>query len=179
MSMHRYLTVGLVALTLGLLVVPRVQAGKGTTKADPNAEFVKKAIQRGTAEVAFGQLSVQRAGSPQVRQLAQRIVDDHIKADNELMDLARTESFEAPEELDPEHRAMKARLSGLTGAAFDHEYLEAILKDYVRYITFIREYAQHGKNTSLTSWAARTLVMLRKNQQLASVTTQDIKAASR
>jgi putative membrane protein len=176
--MHRYLTVGLVALALGLLVVPRVQAGKGTTKADPNAEFVKKAIQRGTAEVAFGQLSVQRAGSPQVRQLAQRIVDDHIKADNELMDLARTESFEAPEELDPEHRAMKARLSGLTGAAFDHEYLETISKDYVRYVALLREYAQHGTNTALTAWAARTVVMLRRHQQLASVTAREIKPPS-
>jgi putative membrane protein len=179
MTMHRYLTVVLAGLALGFLA-SGVHAGTVAAKTDPDAEFAKNAIQKGMAEIAFGQLAPQRAGNPRVKQLAQHIVEDHVRLDDELMDLVRNETFnetfEAPKELDPEHNVTKARLSVLTGAAFDHEYLDAILKDYVRYITFIREYAQHGKNTSLTSWAARTLVMLRNNQQLASVTAQEIKA---
>jgi predicted outer membrane protein len=80
--------------------------------------------------------------------------------------------------LDPEHQAIKARLSVLTSAAFDHEYLDAILKDQVRYIALLRDYAQRGKSPALTSWAAATLPMLRRHQQLANVMAGEIKPPS-
>jgi putative membrane protein len=178
MSMQPCLTVLLVALILTISAA-RADARPVAIKTNPNEAFATHAMQRGMAEVAFGQLAVERATNAQVKQLAQRIVADHVRLDEELMDLARNEGWEAPDNLDPEHRTTKARLSVLTGAAFDHEYVNAILEDHARYIALIREYAQHGKNAALTSWAARTLVTLRRNQQLASVRAEEIKAASR
>ena len=44
--------------------------------------FVKKAMQGGMAEVQLGQLTLQKTSNDQVKQFAQRMIDDHTKLKN-------------------------------------------------------------------------------------------------
>ncbi len=51
--------------------------------------FVKKALQGGMAEVQLGQLTLQKSNNDQVKQFAQRMIDDHTK-------LGRTDEASRP-----------------------------------------------------------------------------------
>src|SRR5512140_2446637 len=102
----------------------------GTTAATSPAsddQFATKAAQAGLAEVELGRLASQKAQSPEVKQFAEQMVNDHTQANQQLKQAAA--GMNIPESLDPEHQALKDKLSGLSGNDFDREYIKAQLKD--------------------------------------------------
>lgn len=60
-------------------------------------KFVRDAAKGGAMEVQMGRIGVQRAQNPAVKQLAQRIVDDHTKANAELRQLASSKGITLPD----------------------------------------------------------------------------------
>ena len=60
-------------------------------------KFVRDAAKSGAMEVQMGRIGVQRAQNPGVKQLAQRIVDDHTKANTELRQLASSKGITLPD----------------------------------------------------------------------------------
>lgn len=59
-------------------------------------KFVKDAAKGGMMEVHMGQLGIQKAQNEQVKQYAQRLIDDHTKANAELKQLAATKGIQLP-----------------------------------------------------------------------------------
>ena len=59
-------------------------------------KFVMKAAEGGQAEVQLGQLALTKASSAEVKQFAQRMVDDHSKGNTELAQLAQTKGIVLP-----------------------------------------------------------------------------------
>ena len=53
----------------------------------------------------LGQLALQKGTSPQVKQFAQRMVTDHTQANQELMQLAKTQNLDLPTQVDAKHKA--------------------------------------------------------------------------
>src|SRR5262245_29686719 len=70
------------------------------------AVFVQKAAQDGMTEVELGKIALVKSKNAQVREFAQRMVNDHGKANQELASLAKTKGIDAPRKLDAEHQAM-------------------------------------------------------------------------
>jgi putative membrane protein len=64
--------------------------------ASEDKNFATKAAEAGMAEVDLGQLAVRKAGSEEVRQFARRMVEDHNKANAELMQLAQSKEISLP-----------------------------------------------------------------------------------
>jgi putative membrane protein len=82
-------------------------------------KFATEAAQGGVAEVEMGQLALQKATSPEVKQFAQRMVSDHTQANQELMQLAKSEGMDLPSQVDAKHKSAMERLQGMNGSAFD------------------------------------------------------------
>lgn len=70
------------------------QATAALDKAD--SDFLTDAAQDGTMEVQMGRLAVDKATNPDVKQFAQRLIDDHSKANSELMALASQKGLTLP-----------------------------------------------------------------------------------
>jgi predicted outer membrane protein len=81
-------------------------------------DFVTKAAQDVMAEVALGELAARQA-SNQVKQFAQRMIEDHTKANNELKELASKEGITFPSDISAKQKALQDRLAKLSGAEFD------------------------------------------------------------
>jgi len=156
---------------------PRPPSRQPANAKTTDQDFVKEAAQAGIAEVTLGKLALQRAQNPYVRQFAQRMVDDHSRANHELTDLAKNQGVEVPNEMNAEQRNTSARLATLAGAAFDREYMRAVVKEHTRNVAVFRSYSQNGKNEEMKSWAAKTLPTLRRHEQLAGSTAAELGAS--
>ena len=81
--------------------------------------FVTEAAGAGMAEVAHGQLAVQRASNQEVKNFAQRMIDDHTKANQELMQLAMNKGISLPHDkhMQSTKQSGQSGQSGQTGQA--------------------------------------------------------------
>src|SRR5262249_9556246 len=95
------LGVAFVASTLSLAAQTSTTAPKThpqTMKTKTAAEmadrhFVKTAAEGGMAEVQLGQLAVEKASNPKVKDFGQRMVTDHGKANDELKSIAASKNI--------------------------------------------------------------------------------------
>jgi putative membrane protein len=163
---------GLVALTCALtwsVVKGQEPAASkpGQKPASADAPFIGNAAMDGLAEVELGRLAMQSASSSDVKQFAQRMVDDHSKAGDELKGLASRKSVELASKVDRQHRAVRDRLAKLKGAAFDKAYMGQMVTAHLQAVTLFQEEAQKGQDPDVKAWAAKTLPTLQEHLKMA------------
>jgi putative membrane protein len=145
---------------------PQAQQPTGALSRS-DRDFVTKAAQDGMAEVALGELAARQASNNEVKQFAQRMVDDHSKANNELKELASKKGIAFPSEVSAKQRASQDRMAKLSGADFDREYMRAMVKDHDSAVALFEKESRSGSDPELKAWAEKTLPVLREHQKLA------------
>jgi putative membrane protein len=121
-----------------------MNAGPAMDKA-----FVKKALEGNVAEVQMGQLALQKSSDDQVKQFAQRMVDDHGKMLDQLKPAAQAMGVKVPD--GPSKGAMKNmdKMKGLSGDAFDQAYIKDMVKDHKKDSSEFKQEAQNTQNPQL------------------------------
>jgi putative membrane protein len=141
------------------------------TKHNANAkidnEFMMKVAESGMAEVELGQLALKQASSEDVKKFAQRMVDDHSKANEELKSLAASKTVTLPTAASQKHRAMIDRMAKLSGAEFDREYMKHMVKSHESGVALFEKQVQKGTDTETKAWAEKTLPTLREHKTMA------------
>jgi putative membrane protein len=132
-------------------------------------KFMMMAAMGGMAEVQLGQLALQKTSNDQVRQFAQRMVDDHTKANNDLMQIAQSKGVTLPTTPDPKDASLMTRLQGLSGAEFDRVYIrEAGVKDHERTAKLLeKETNKNNADADVKGWASRTLPTVQDHLRMA------------
>jgi putative membrane protein len=155
------------ALSVAPLLAQAGGSSASTTGSNADHGFVTEAARGGMAEVELGQLASEKASNDEVKQFAQRMVQDHTKANNELKSLAQSKNINLPTDLDAKSKATKDRLSKLSGPAFDRAYMQDMVTDHRKDVSDFRKESQSGKDTEVKAWAARTLPTLEEHLKLA------------
>jgi putative membrane protein len=106
-----------------------MNGGAGKISAD-DKHFMKDAMEGDMAEIQLAKLAQQKASSDQVKQFAQRMIDDHTRLDSQMKPMAQQFGVEAPTELSAKHKAVEAKLQGLSGDKFDQEYIRSMVADH-------------------------------------------------
>lgn len=133
-----------------------------------DGKFMMTAAAGGMAEVELARLAQERAASDAVKQYAQRMIDDHTKANQELMQIASTKGVTLPTGPDAKHMALMERLRGLSGAAFDSTYIkEAGVKDHQSMEKLFRNETTKGKDADVMAFATRTLPTVQDHLRMA------------
>lgn len=122
--------------------------------------FAMKAAQGGMAEVKLGQLAADKAANPDVKAFGQQMVDDHTKANDDLKATAEKEGMTVPTDLDAKHQAMYDKLNKLSGPAFDHAYVNDMIKDHEQDVKEFQKEANNGKDPQMKEFASRTLPVI-------------------
>jgi len=130
-------------------------------------DFVMDAAMGGMLEVELGRLAAQQGTSDAVKQFGQRMVDDHSKANAELMTLAQSKGITLPTALDDKHRNEVTKLSAKTGADFDRAYSKLMLSDHEKDVSEFEKESTKGTDPDLKAFASKTLPTLQEHLQLA------------
>ncbi len=134
--------------------------------ADP-ASFVKMAAQMGMTEVEVAKLAARKGQDEQVREFAQRMIQDHSTANKELAGLAQRKGWSVPTSLDSEHQAVVQKLSTKSGADFDGAYSKQMMADHEKTVALF-ESASRSSDAELASWAKKKLPTLKEHRHMAS-----------
>ncbi len=136
-------------------------AAAAKTPSTTDADFYTKAGQAGLAEVELGKLAVQKAQNAEVKKFAQKMVDDHTKAANELKELAAKKGKELPADMDSSHKSTLEKLKGLSGADFDKAYVDAMVDDHEDAVDLFENESEDGTDADTKAFAAKTLPTLK------------------
>jgi putative membrane protein len=117
----------------------------GTVGADNNREFLTKAMDANMAEIEIGRLALEKASSADVKRFAQMMVDDHSKALDALKPIASRGGVPMVAQLDDAHRDLRDRLSRLSGAEFDREYMRAMVDGHEEVVNLLQTRANEDR----------------------------------
>ena len=153
------------------------KASAGQTMAD--TKFMKEAAQGGMAEVALGQLAVEKASNADVKKFGQRMVDDHSKANDKLKQLASQKNVALPQDLNAKDKATKASLEKLSGEQFDQAYMKDMVKDHKKDVGDFQRESKAAHDPDVKQFAADTLPTLEDHlKQAESITSAGSATAS-
>jgi len=138
-------------------------------------KFMEKAARGGIAEVELGKLAAQKAAAAEVKQFGQRMVDDHGKANDQLKQLATSKGVNLPTDLDRSTKREIDKLSKLSGADFDREYMKHMVSDHKKDVSEFKSEARKAKDADVRQFAASTEPTLEQHLQLAQSTEQAAK----
>ena len=141
-------------------------AGHDMGRMTSDTKFAMAAAMGGMEEVQLGQLAAQKGASDEVRQFGQRMVDDHTKANQDLMQVASGKGLTLPTALDAKHQADVQKLSALSGDAFDRAYVKMMVKDHKKDVAEFQKESARGADADIKSFAARTLPTLQEHLQM-------------
>ena len=107
--------------------------------------FVRKALQGSLAEVQLGQLALQKSSSDDVKQFAQRMIDDHTKLSDEMKQVAQQLNVKIPDSPSGKDKSTMKKLQALNGDEFDKAYIKDMVKDHKQ---DEKDFAEEAKNTT-------------------------------
>lgn len=128
--------------------------------------FMNTAAAGGMAEVKLGKMAEQKAQNADVKAFAQKMVEDHSKAGDELKQLAEQKKVMLPPDVLPVHKQLMEKLSKLNGADFDKEYVKAMVEDHKKDVTVFENASKTAGDADVKEFATKTLPTLKMNLQL-------------
>jgi putative membrane protein len=146
-------------------------AGTTGKAASGDQKMMRDIAYSNISEVAAGKLALERSQSDDVKSYAQKMIDDHTKAQQELQTLADGKGVKLPAEPDAKHKAMAKMLSSLKGDAFDKRYLkQGGLNDHENTHKLLERVQAKAKDADLQAYAAKTIAAVDQHLTLAEET---------
>lgn len=149
-----------VATTTVVPATPRLAAA--------DLQFIAVAAGSGMYEVEAARLALTRAASPQVRAFAQMLADHHAAGNNELMALVSSKGQRVAPGLPPALQQKVNTLSGLSGEAFDREFIRTTgVQDHLAAVAAFEQGRRSVADRDLAAFIDKTLPVLRSHLQEA------------
>lgn len=149
-----------------------------TDNLEEDSDFVVEAASSSMMEVELGQLAVQKASSQEVKNFAQKMVDDHSKANQKLKQIAQKKNIALPGAVGEDHKKHIDDLREKSGREFDKEYMNLMVDEHKEDVNKFEEAANDLNDNELKSWATETLPTLRQHREEAERINETIKERS-
>jgi predicted outer membrane protein len=103
-----------------------------TLYAHHGTQFLSRTMEMNTAEVQLGEMAMKKSQNPQVKDFAQMLVHDHNQALDKIKQLRADRGVKETGDvkLTPEHQRTSDRLSRLSGADFDREFMATMVSGH-------------------------------------------------
>jgi putative membrane protein len=117
-------------------------------------KFLATAAQSDVNEIKLGQLAEQKASNPAVKAFAKKMVTEHKQMTASMKPFATQWGVAPPTDLDSDHQEVYQKLNGLSGADFDKEYIDGMVKDHAKALD---EFTSEAKSTKDAAFRAAVL----------------------
>jgi putative membrane protein len=114
-------------------------------------------------EISAGQKALVKSSDDQIKSLAQHLVDDHSKADKQIMALATRHGVSTSFGMSPDQINMLQKLDSLSGADFDREYLSQQEQAHKDTIAKFQDAQSNADAQDVRDWARATFPTLQNH----------------
>lgn len=133
-----------------------------------DANFFRQALAGGEMEVRLSQLAVSHSQNPQIRRLAQMMIQDHTNMNAELSAVSRISRVPVGDE------GAIAQLAGMSGPNFDQRYLADLIQGHRDAIALFQDAARNAGGQATRGLATNALPKLQGHLGAVQRTRQEI-----
>ncbi|HUR36206.1 MAG TPA: DUF4142 domain-containing protein [Terriglobales bacterium] len=141
-------------------------------------QFITEAANGGMKEVELSNYVAQKTQSMEVRQLAERIAQDHSNANSELKSAAQQDNGNVPASMDEKAMQEFDQFKKMSGTKLDQMYVQHMIQDHKKDIAKFQEEASSGTASQVKAFAQKTLPTLQEHLQMAQDTHSKMSGGS-
>ena len=141
-------------------------ANSSAAVSEDDMEFMTKAAQDGMAEVKLATMAKDKTQNAEIKKFAQKMIEDHTKANAELKALANEKNIALPADVNEDQMEMANDLAKLSGKDFDEKYVEMMVDAHEKAVDLFQGEADDGKNADAKAFASKTLPTLKEHQTM-------------
>ncbi|MBW8907128.1 MAG: DUF4142 domain-containing protein [Betaproteobacteria bacterium] len=164
------------ALALAAFVAAPAYAQDKMSNDDQAA--MKQLASANIAEIEAGKMGSSKAQSPDVKKFAQQMVQDHGKMLDELKSLAKSKGVALPDNAPMKDMAQSKLLERKSGAEFDKDYMEHMVKDHEKNVQDTENIAAKAKDPQFKSAVQQANAKIKEHLQMAQRLAQGAAAGS-
>jgi putative membrane protein len=143
-------------------------APNNTVEEMKDKMFLRRATEGGLAQVQLGQLAVTNGGSPEVKELGQKLAEEHTKLNASMAVVADSIGMRLPKNLNKGDQAKYDKLKALSGEAFDKEYLACMVRDHHEDLRDFRVESQTTTDPDLRAMVEHGAKVLREHLSMVA-----------
>ena len=140
------------------------KSDKATAK---ESTFIKKAADGGMTEVELGKVAEKNGQKDDIKSFGSQMVKDHGKANDDLKNIASKMNVTVPDKVSAKHQAGIARMSKLSGAAFDTAYAKDMVEDHEKDIAEFEKALGEVSNEDLKKFINDAIPMMKGHLEMA------------
>jgi putative membrane protein len=133
--------------------------------ADTAQDFVDKAAVGGKFEVDSSKIAQDKVTDQNVKEFAQKMIEDHNAANAKLQSIAGEQKLQLPVDLDAPHRSELQKLQD-GKAPLDQPYVDMQRSAHADAVSLFESYAKDGDNGPLKVFARETLPTLKMHKEM-------------
>ncbi len=165
---------GVMATTGAMGQVPKASSGEqnhalskvNQAEGTPDQTFLKAAIEGSHGMIDAAKMALKKSGNEQVKQFAQKMVDDHTTMLAKLHGVEQGQSLKYADTSSEKAKRMAVRLRTLKGAAFDKAYVNGMVKDHEQDVQDFSKEVETGTNAAIKGVAETSLPMIKEHLQM-------------
>jgi len=135
-------------------------------------QFLRTAAEGGIAEVKLGLLATQKGG-PDVKVFGQKMVDDHTAINKDMGSVADALGVMLPKKMNKDDQAEYDKLNGLSGDAFDKEYILYMSKAHRQDLHDFRTEASVAADPELQTEVVKAAMVIRDHLMMVTKLAAD------
>lgn len=144
------------------LLAPLLLASCAPSLLAPNANtadglFLQAVTGSNLFEIQSAQVALTKSNTQAVRAYAQRMIEDHTAAQNQVTALATTRNVPLPRVLPPELQLKITTLNSLGGAAFDAAYARENVVSHQLTVSILQNEQTAGQDPAVVAFATQQL----------------------
>jgi putative membrane protein len=148
------------------------RAGRNAAQKTPEECFAIGAASGGMKEVQAAKIALQKSQRPEVKEFAQKLIDEHQQANQRLKQIIQSKQIQLPQGgMKASDQACVQELAEASGEQFDKAFVIDAVADHVKAVLKFKDASQSLQDPELKAFAAETLPKLQAHleqaQQLA------------
>jgi putative membrane protein len=144
-------------------------------KTERDAEFVYDVVASNYAEIKLAELASQKSRTPEVKEIAEKLLNDHAASLNELKTLAQAKAIAVPVEEKDDARRRLQDLSEESTEDFEKKWCDQMVGMHEKSIDNFEDRLEDTEDAELKAFLNKTLPVLKQHQEQLKACQEKLK----